>query len=70
MSYSLMIFYTCRGSTQYTWACPANLIEMIHWYRCKAKQIISTLRTKDNVSWKRNKYACSINFLNVWVYLW
>jgi photosystem I subunit 7 len=46
-----------------------DVLEMIPWYGCKAKQITSTPRAKDCVSCKRCKSACPEVFLSVLVYL-
>ena len=47
-----------------------NVLEMISWSGCKAKQITSVPRTDDFVGCKRSESSCPIDFLSVRVYLW
>ncbi|CAN6476857.1 unnamed protein product [Victoria cruziana] len=58
------------GCTQCIRACPTDVLEMISYDRCKAKQIASVPKTKDCAGYKRCEYACPMNFLSIWVYLW
>ncbi|KAI3938885.1 hypothetical protein MKW92_012508, partial [Papaver armeniacum] len=59
MSHSVKIYDTCIGCTQCVRACPTDVLEMIPWDGCKAKQIAS-----------RCESACPADFLSVRVYLW
>ncbi|KAI5382335.1 hypothetical protein KIW84_CP0002 (chloroplast) [Lathyrus oleraceus] len=58
------------GCTQCVRACPTDVLEMIPWGGCKAKQIASAPRTEDCVGCKRCESACPTDFLSVRVYLW
>ncbi|KAK9982519.1 hypothetical protein SO802_035584 [Lithocarpus litseifolius] len=58
------------GCTQCVRACPTDVLEMIPWDGCKAKQIASAPRTEDCVGCKRCESACPTDFLSVRVYLW
>ncbi|WVZ55026.1 hypothetical protein U9M48_005744 [Paspalum notatum var. saurae] len=55
--------------TQCVRACPTDVLEMIPWDGCKAKQIASAPRTEDCVGCKRCESACPTDFLSVRVYL-
>ncbi|MFS8010289.1 Photosystem I iron-sulfur center [Helianthus anomalus] len=52
MSHSVKIYDTCIGCTQCARACPTDVLEMIPWDGCKAKQIASAATTKDCVGCK------------------
>ncbi|KAK1584626.1 hypothetical protein Q3G72_034617 [Acer saccharum] len=58
------------GCTQCVRACPTDVLEMIPWDGCKAKQIASAPRMEDCVGCKRCESACPTDFLSVRVYLW
>ncbi|KAG5631587.1 hypothetical protein H5410_003304 [Solanum commersonii] len=49
MSYSVKIYDMRIGCTQCVRACPTDVLEMIPWDSCKAKQIASAPRTEDCV---------------------
>ncbi|RYQ91915.1 hypothetical protein Ahy_B09g097974 [Arachis hypogaea] len=70
MSYSVKIYDTCIGCTQCVRTCPTDVLEMIPWDGCKAKQIASDPRMEDCVGCKRCESAYPIDFLSVRVYLW
>ncbi|CAH2052151.1 unnamed protein product [Thlaspi arvense] len=53
------------GCTQCVRACPTDVLEMIPWDGCKAKQIASAPRTEDCVGCKRCESACPTDFLSV-----
>jgi photosystem I subunit 7 len=69
MSHSVKIYNTCIGCTQCVRACPTDVLEMVPWKGCKAKQIASSPRTEDCVGCKRCETACPTDFLSVRVYL-
>ena len=62
MSHSVKIYDTCIGCTQCVWACPTDVLEMIPWDGCKAKQIASAPRTEDCVGCKR----CPKKIHSIW----
>ncbi|MFS7920370.1 putative photosystem I [Helianthus anomalus] len=70
MLHSVKIYDTCIGCTQCVRAYPTDVLEMIPWDGCKAKQIASAPRTEDCVGCKRCKSTCPTDFLSVRVYLW
>lgn len=55
--------------TQCVRACPCDVLEMVPWDGCKAKQIASAPRTEDCIGCKRCESACPTDFLSVRVYL-
>ncbi len=69
MSHSVKNYDTCIRCTQCARACPINVLQMIPWDGCKAKQITSVPRTKDCVGCKRCESAYPTDFLSVRVYL-
>ena len=44
MSHLVKIYDTCIGCTQCVRACPTDVLKMIPWDGCKAKQIASEAR--------------------------
>mmetsp|Transcript_26614 Transcript_26614/g.103553 ORF Transcript_26614/g.103553 Transcript_26614/m.103553 type:complete len:86 (+) Transcript_26614:1676-1933(+) len=58
-----------RFHTQCVRACPCDVLEMVPWDGCKAKQIASAPRTEDCIGCKRCETACPTDFLSVRVYL-
>ncbi|CAL9193137.1 unnamed protein product [Musa hybrid cultivar] len=66
---AVKIYDTCIWCTQCVRACPTDVLEMIPWDGCKAKQIASAPRTEDCVGCKRCESACPTDFLSVRVYL-
>ncbi|EMS68000.1 Photosystem I iron-sulfur center [Triticum urartu] len=69
MSHSVKIYDTCIGCTQCVRDFPTDVLEMIPWDGCKAKQIASGPTTEDCVGCKRCESACPGDFLSVHVYL-
>ncbi|KAJ1680700.1 hypothetical protein LUZ63_024078 [Rhynchospora breviuscula] len=65
----LAIVSSIHRCTQCVRACPTDVLEMIPWDGCKAKQIASAPRTEDCVGCKRCESACPTDFLSVRVYL-
>ncbi|VAH75100.1 unnamed protein product [Triticum turgidum subsp. durum] len=65
----LSILSSIHRCTQCVRACPTDVLEMIPWDGCKAKQIASAPRTEDCVGCKRCESACPTDFLSVRVYL-
>ena len=53
MSHSVKIYDTYIGCTQCVRACPTDVLEMIPWDECKARQTASAPRTEDCVGCKR-----------------
>ncbi|KAK3153092.1 hypothetical protein QOZ80_2BG0167540 [Eleusine coracana subsp. coracana] len=58
----LSILSAIHRCTQCVRACPTDVLEMIPWDGCKAKQIASAPRTKDCVGCKRCESACPTDF--------
>ena len=69
MAHTVKIYDTCIGCTQCVRACPTDVLEIISWTGCKAKQIASAPRTEDCVGCKRCESACPTDFLSIRVYL-
>jgi photosystem I subunit 7 len=69
MSHTVKIYDTCIGCTQCVRACPTDVLEIVPWDGCKARQIASAPRTEDCVGCKRCESACPTDFLSVRVYL-
>jgi photosystem I subunit 7 len=69
MSHNVKIYHTCIGCTQCVRACPTDVLEIVPWNGCKAKQIASAPRTEDCVGCKRCESACPTDFLSIRVYL-
>jgi photosystem I subunit 7 len=70
MANLVKIYDTCIGCTQCVRDYPTDVLEMIPWEGCRAKQIASTLRTEDCAGCKRCESTCPTDFLSVHVYLW
>lgn len=69
MSHNVRVYDTCIGCTQCVRACPTDVLEIVPWDGCKARQIASAPRTEDCVGCKRCESACPTDFLSVRVYL-